>query len=275
MFRQERRASRKREREEQEEAEGFTIVGPDSAQHAMDEDPKSAKHRQMIEAGMGATLAREAAAKAGGNGFEVVNAATESSRYEFPAHYDDEDIARSLTVGHMMLNKSKRRKMIDASYNRYAWDDPEGLPAWFLDDQERHNKPQMELPADVLVQMRERVAQMANRPIAKVAEARARKAKRAQQKLKAAKKRAEAIANQEDMSANDKKRAIDKAMKGAKIDRPSKVYVVSRRGGKSQANSKQQGGKVKLVDPRMKADQRMLKRKEKAKQKKNRRKKNK
>ena len=43
----------------------------------------------------------------------------------------------------------------------------------------------------------------------------------------------------------------------------------------NETNSKQQGGKVKLVDPRMKADQRMLKRKEKAKQKKNRRKKNK
>ena len=127
MIRQERRANRKREREEQEEAEGFTIVGPDSAK---DEDPKAAKHRQMIEAGMGATLAREAAAKAGGNAFEVVNAAAGSSRYEFPAHYDDEDIARSLTVGHMMLDKSKRRKMIDASYNRYAWDDDDYPCRW-------------------------------------------------------------------------------------------------------------------------------------------------
>jgi len=114
-----------------------------------------------------------------------------------------------------MLNKSKRRKMIDASYNRYAWNDPEDLPAWFLDDQEQHNRPQVELPPDVLQQMRERVAQMAARPIAKVAEARARKQKRLQAKLKAAKKKADLIANQPDMSANDKKRAIDKAMKGA------------------------------------------------------------
>lgn len=45
------------------------------------------------------------------------------------------------------------------------------------------------------------------------------------------------------------------AMKGAIIEKPNKVYVVSRRGG--AAKSKNGGtGAVKLVDARMKADKR-------------------
>lgn len=36
--------------------------------------------------------------------------------YEFPEHYDADDISRTLAIGHMMLRKAKRREIIDARY---------------------------------------------------------------------------------------------------------------------------------------------------------------
>ena len=227
--------------------------------------------RKLISAGMGATVSGVGIGKdpksKGKGGFEVVSADADvpgGGRYQFPAHYDDEDIARTLAIGTLMIDKSKRRKMIDASYNRYAWSDPDQLPAWFLDDQEAHNRPQMEIPKELMEKMRERVAEMSNRPIQKVAEARQRKAKRLQMKVRAAKKATEAIMAQGDMSVTEKKMAIDKAMRGATLEKTGKVYVVSNRGGRSnKADKKATGGKVKLVDKRMKSDQHMVKKRAK------------
>jgi AdoMet-dependent rRNA methyltransferase SPB1 len=34
-----------------------------------------------------------------------------------------------------MLRKSRAKKLVDASYNRYAWNDPSDLPEWFVDDE--------------------------------------------------------------------------------------------------------------------------------------------
>lgn len=73
------------------------------------------------------------------------------------------------------------------------------------------------------------------------------------------------------MTERDKMRAIQKAVKG-KGDlgaRPDKVYAVVRRGGSSTAKGNKDGGggrsRVKLVDKRMKKDQRGMKKSLKAK----------
>ena len=42
-----------------------------------------------------------------------------------------------------MLRHSKKKALVDASYNRYAWNDGKDLPSWFQDDEMRHNKPQV------------------------------------------------------------------------------------------------------------------------------------
>merc|ERR1712127_673810 len=93
------------------------------------------------------------------------------------------------------------------------------------------------------------------KPIAKVAEARARKSKMAKVKLSAAKKKAEAVANSSEMSEAMKLKAISKAMRGHDSSRPSKTYVVSKKGGGTR------GGKgIKLVDKRMRSDKRSMER---------------
>ena len=101
--------------------------------------------------------------------------------------------------------------------------------------------------------MKEKFISLSTRPIAKVAEARARKNKRAKLKLAAAKKKAEALSNSSEMSEAMKLKAISKAMRGQDSKRPGRTYVVSKRGGGTK------GAKgVKLVDKRMKNDKRSM-----------------
>jgi hypothetical protein len=42
--------------------------------------------------------------------------------------YDSDDHARTLALGTMMLRRSKEKALVDACYNRFAWNDPEDLP---------------------------------------------------------------------------------------------------------------------------------------------------
>ena len=64
------------------------------------------------------------------------------------------------------------------------------------------------------------------------------------------------------MSEKQKLRAIQKAMKGGKVDKPSKVYVVTQKTkGASSGTTMQnkeggKGGKMKFVDKRMKTERR-------------------
>ncbi|CAN0402683.1 unnamed protein product, partial [Ectocarpus sp. 13 AM-2016] len=55
--------------------------------------------------------------------------------------YDDEDRARQLALGTMMLRKHRAKEMVDAAYNRFSWNDDADLPDWFVDDEKRHYRP--------------------------------------------------------------------------------------------------------------------------------------
>jgi AdoMet-dependent rRNA methyltransferase SPB1 len=156
----------------------------------------------------------------------------------------------------MMLRKSKAKALVDASYNRYAWNDPSDLPEWFVDDENRHYRPQLPIPPELLAKMKEKMLALSTKPIAKVAEARARKNKRAKTKLAAAKKKAEAVANSSEMSETMKLKAISKAMRGQDARKPGKTYVVSKKGRGTM------GAKgVKFVDKRLRSDKKGMDRK--------------
>ncbi|ETN13204.1 ribosomal RNA large subunit methyltransferase J [Phytophthora nicotianae CJ01A1] len=278
MERKERRAMKKLKKEEKEyELEfgtEFDIAAPANSddEAAMtaeaeeeSDDEATAEKKALIRSGMGAALKTD---KNSSDKFEVVAAGEEPDENALPVmderkydsdheEYDAEDRAKTLALASMMIHKSKAKDMIDASYNRYAWNDSEALPDWFADDEEKHYRPQIPIPKNVLAQMKERFMEMATKPVKKVAEARGRKQRLQMKKLKAAKKKATDIANLPDMSTREKLKAIDRAMKGARLKKESKVYVVSTRGGTKTAGGKKAGkGKVKLVDPRMKSDKR-------------------
>ena len=229
------------------------------------EKQRQSEARALIKAGMGNALG-------GGNGkdtgFEVVPSTQggplpimDTRKYDSENEdYDSDDYAKTLALGTMILRKSKEKAMVDASYNRFAWNDPSDLPDWFVDDENRHYRPQLPIPPELLEKMRAKFLHLATKPIAKVAEARARKSKMAKVKLSAAKKKAESVANSSEMSEAMKLKAISKAMRGKDASRPGKTYVVSKKGGGSK------GGKgIKLVDKREKNDKRGMERSTKKK----------
>mmetsp|Transcript_21603 Transcript_21603/g.33167 ORF Transcript_21603/g.33167 Transcript_21603/m.33167 type:complete len:305 (+) Transcript_21603:1731-2645(+) len=233
-----------------------------------EETKKSDEAKELLRQGMGA-LAPHGFDK--DDGFQIVP----STRQEAPLKtYDEndnipltiEEKAETMALATMMLRRSKAKQLVDASYNRYAWNDPRDLPEWFVDDEKRHYRPQLPLRPELVAEMKSKFQALSSRPAKKVAEARARKKKRAELRLKAAKRKAESVANDPDMTPNQKLRAVEKAMaKGAranKIDKPSKIYVVQRKsktGGISKKGKSTGAGKnarVVLVDKRLKKDKR-------------------
>ena len=155
--------------------------------------------------------------------------------------YDTYDRTMTLALGTMMLRSSKKKAMVDASYNRYAWNDPKDLPSWFVDDECKHNRPQLPVPNSLIQQIKGKFTKTGTKEIKKVAEARMRKRKRAESKLKAAKKTAKTAAENPDLSDKMKVKAIQRAMKGTKAEKPNKVYVVARG---ANGGGKSSGGKV-------------------------------
>jgi hypothetical protein len=71
-----------------------------------------------------------------------------------------------------------------------------------------------------------------------------RKRKRALNKLEAAKKKANAMAESTDMTQRDKVKAINRAMKSAKISKPGKVYVITKKTGGASSGTKSSNDKV-------------------------------
>lgn len=142
------------------------------------------------------------------------------------------------------------------------------MPSWFLDDEMKHNKPQLPVPEALLEQIKAKFMLTGTKDIKKVTEARMRKKKRAATMLKSAKKSATAMAENSEMSEKQKLKAVAKAMRTSKVDKPSKVYVVTHKTSSGSVGQNSGGkGKLKFVDARMKKDARSMKNIEKNKKK--------
>ena len=197
------RQSKKRNKSD---TNGGFDVAPNDEFIDEDIDERTRNHRSLISQGMGRKNVDIT-----NNEIEIVPA----QENVLPVHdtrsydsdnedYDNHDRATTLALGTLMLRPSKRKALVDASYNRYSWNDPKGLPSWFLDDEMRHNKPQLPIPVALLDQIKSKFQNVGTKDIKKVAEARMRKRKRAASKLKAAKKQANAVADNNDMSDKQK-----------------------------------------------------------------------
>ena len=154
----------------------------------------------------------------------IVNGSDDDSSDD--SGYDSEDKARALALGTMALRGNKKRTMMEDSHGRYSWGDAKMLPDWFNHDEKKHMKKVISIPMPLLKTVKGKGATSGGRDIKKVAEAKARKKKRAEKQLRMAKKSATALAENSEMSDKQKLRAIQKAMKGSKVAKPGKVYVV-------------------------------------------------
>ncbi|KAK6589651.1 Spb1p-like [Cryptosporidium xiaoi] len=190
---------------------------------------------------------------------------------------NEEDLKLVQGIGSLLINKSTRMDLIDGSYNRYAFHDPDedlqnnilGLPKWFIEDENKHNKPELPITKELMKQYREKLREIKNRPIRKESEALARKKRRYDRIMEKARKKAEIIADSNEMSELSKSKSINKLIKKAQkvtSKKRANIYTITRRHGPSkQVKSKERNLntsniKTKFVDKRLKKDKRSIKR---------------
>ena len=170
----------------------------------------------------------------------------------------------AMTLAHQMATGQKtKHDLLDDSFNRYSLRDVDGLPDWFLDDENRHSKLQRPVTAAAAAAVKEKLRALNARPIKKVREAQARKKFKAAQRLEKLKKKSAILADEEGMTEKEKAQSIARLMSRAAKKKPKqKVSVVVARGGNKGIKSRPKGtkGKYKMVDARLKKDVRGEKR---------------
>ena len=241
------RKEAKREARLKGEDEGAFSTRFDVAAREESDDDSEANGPKVEEDGTGFEVAPSDYAGGYGGGGSDSDSSEDSG-------YDSEERARTLALGTLALRGTNKRRMIDDSHNRYSWGDAKELPDWFTSDEAKHMKRTVSLPLPLLKTTKAKGATSGGRDTKKVMEAKARKKKRAAQLLKVAKKKATSLAENSEMSDKQKLRAISKAMKGGKVEKPGKVYVVAKKGGAQKAGKTSGSGKLKFVDKRMRSD---------------------
>jgi len=167
--------------------------------------------------------------------------------------YDSDTLAETLAIGHKFLRKKQRLDMIEKSFNRYTFDDPNGVPAWFLEEERLHNRPEKPVTKEEVMDHKLKMIEFNARPSKKVAEAKARKKAKLLKRMQVAKKKALGIAAQEELTEGSKMKQIQRiySQEKRKAHKSTRLVVAQKfRGGKQSA-----GGKgSKLVDKRMKKE---------------------
>jgi AdoMet-dependent rRNA methyltransferase SPB1 len=172
--------------------------------------------------------------------------------------------AEAMTLAHdLATGKKSKQDMLDDGFNRYSLRDVDGLPDWFLDDENKHSKMQRPITAAAAAAIKEKTRAFNARPIKKVREAHARKKFKAAQRLEKLKKKSAMLADDEGLTEKEKAQSIGRLMSRAMKKKPkSKVAVVVARGGNNGIKGRPKGtkGKYKMVDARLKKDVRAEKR---------------
>jgi AdoMet-dependent rRNA methyltransferase SPB1 len=173
--------------------------------------------------------------------------------------------AEAMTLAHSLATGAKSSTdIIDDSFNKYSHRDTDGLPSWFLDDENRHSRPHRPVTAAAAAAIKEKLRALNARPIKKVREAKGRKKMRAAARLEKLKKKSALLADDEGVSERDKAGMISKMMaRASKKGKPKeKVKVVVAKGGNRGIQGRPKGvkGRYKIVDARLKKDVRGEKR---------------
>lgn len=218
--------------------------------------------------------------KSGNSDFEVVpndyHSKFDDSEEEYETDSDEErktlknkeeiDISTvsAMTMAQdLALGKKSKHDIISETYNKYSFRDREGLPAWFIEDEEKHSKINRPVTKEAVMALKEKMRLLNARPIKKVMEARARKKIRAAKRMEQIKKKSELILEDSARSESDKAKEIQGMMRKMtkKQERPKPTLVVAR-GANRGLKGRPKGirGKYKMVDGVMKNEMRALKR---------------
>lgn len=198
-------------------------------------------------------------------GKEDPGVASDSSFHS--SDYDSDEKAEMVAIGKKMrTSKQDATEILDDSYNRYTFDDPAELPRWFADRDAEFRFRRPPVSKEQVTEMKEYIKSLEAAPTKKEAEAKARQKARIQKRLEAVKAKANSIAEQTEVSASSRMKALETLYKSASRSKSkkssSKSYQVIRPGGARMAVGKQskgrvsKGGRTTVVDRRLKADKR-------------------
>uniref|UniRef100_A0A8C6I2J3 pre-rRNA processing protein FTSJ3 n=1 Tax=Mus spicilegus TaxID=10103 RepID=A0A8C6I2J3_MUSSI len=242
------------------ETEAVTDPGGEERGNSSDSDSSSSEDEDSWKVSRGVKRGR--GSKADEDGFEVVP-------IQDPVKYrilDPEGLALGAVIA---SSKKAKRDLIDNSFNRYAFNEEEGeLPEWFAQEEKQHRIRQLPVDKKEVEHYRKRWREINARPIKKVAEAKARKKRRVLKKLEQTKKKAEAVVNTVDISEREKVAQLRSLYKKAGLGKEKRqvTYVVAKKGvGRKVRRPAGVRGHFKVVDSRMKKDQRAQQRKEQKK----------
>ncbi|ELK12472.1 pre-rRNA processing protein FTSJ3 [Pteropus alecto] len=217
-----------------------------------DEESREPRHRKKRSRGL----------KSDDDGFEIVP-------IEDPVKHrilDPEGLALGAIIA---SSKKAKRDLIDNSFSRYTFNEDEGeLPDWFVQEEKQHRIRQLPIDKKEVEHYRKRWREINARPIKKVAEAKARKKRRMLKKLEQTKKKAEAVVNTVDISEREKVAQLRSLYRKAGLGKEKRqvTYVVAKKGvGRKVRRPAGVRGHFKVVDSRMKKDQRAQQRKEQKK----------
>ncbi|CAG8639638.1 25319_t:CDS:10 [Dentiscutata erythropus] len=171
--------------------------------------------------------------------------------------------AEAVTLAQQLVNRQKTKyDLIDEGFRRYTYNDREGLPGWFLDDEKQHNKLNVPVTKEAVQAIRERMKALNARPIKKIAEAKARKKIRVMRKLAKLQKKTDAIIETSDMTEKEKANTISKMVSKAQNKVKKEVKLVVAKGSAKGNKGRPKGvkGRYKMVDSRLKKDAQALKR---------------
>ncbi|CAG8487481.1 2394_t:CDS:2 [Diversispora eburnea] len=174
----------------------------------------------------------------------------------------------AINLAQQLVNRKKtKQELIDDGFRRYTFNDQEGLPSWFLDDEKKHNVLNLPITKEAVEAFRERMKALNARPIKKIAEAKARKKFKAFKKLVKLQKKTDSIVETSDMTEKEKAQTISNMVGKLKKPKKKEVKVVVAKGTSKGKKGRPKGvkGRYKMVDARMKKEGRALKRIDKKK----------
>lgn len=242
------------------EAEAATGPGVEESNDSSDSDSSSSEDEESREPHH--RKKRSRGPKSDDDGFEIVP-------IEDPVKHrilDPEGLALGAIIA---SSKKAKRDLIDDSFSRYTFNEEEGeLPDWFVQEEKQHRIRQLPIDKKEVEHYRKRWREINARPIKKVAEAKARKKRRMLKKLEQTKKKAEAVVNTVDISEREKVAQLRSLYKKAGLGKEKRqvTYVVAKKGvGRKVRRPAGVRGHFKVVDSRMKKDQRAQQRKEQKK----------
>ena len=176
--------------------------------------------------------------------------------------YDTDEKAEIRAIAKKMLRKKERINILNKTYNRYAFDEEDRAPKWFIEEEKLHNVPAKPVTKAEILAERSYLKKINDRMPKKILEAKARKKFKLNKRLEKVKKKAEAISNQEEINEFSKLKQIEKLYKKElSKGKEKKKYIISR--AFTGNNRGKDGRNVKHVDRRLKKDKRAEKAREK------------